>query len=110
MADWLLKFLGIKADPGATLTHPELSLRGTVPPAVVILIFLVLAALALLLYFREEGEDVGWFRRWTMAVLRIALLALLCLVLLRPVLSFTMENSVRRSLVVLVDSSKSMAI
>src|SRR5947209_9965230 len=103
MADWLLKFLGIKADPGATLTHPELSLRGTIPPAVIVLIFLILASLAVLLYLREDG-DVGWFRRWTMAFLPLGLLALLCLVLLRPALTFTIENSVRRSLVVLVDS------
>lgn len=109
MAEWFLKILGIHAQSGATLTNPSITLHSSTSPAVIVLILFALAAAAVLLYQREDLEAARW-RRWLMAVLRIAFLCVLCLVLLRPVLSFTLENSVRRSLLVVVDTSKSMAI
>ncbi len=109
MAYWLLKLLGIRAENGAFITHPGLALRGAIPPALIVLIGLVLGCTAVWLY-RREAEYAGAFKRYTMAGLRIAFLGLLLVLLLRPVLSFTMENTVRRSLVILVDTSISMGI
>jgi hypothetical protein len=109
MAKLLLKLLGIEAANGGTIVDPHIALRGPVPVAVLILIGLIVAALAVWLY-RREDENVGGFRRWTMAVLRIAFLAILLLLIARPVLSFTTENTVRRGLVVIGDTSGSMAI
>src|SRR4051812_2459669 len=108
-AKLLLKLLGVKAENGAYITHPEVALRGGIDPIWIILLGVVLALAALWLY-RREGESISAVRRWTMAVLRIAFLALILLLLLRPVLSFTMENTVRRGLVVVVDTSTSMGI
>src|SRR5438552_10136383 len=108
-AKLLLKLLGIKAETGGYITHPEVALRGGIHPAWIILIGIVLALAALWLY-RRDGESISPLRRWTMAALRIAFLSLILLLLLRPVLSFTMENTVRRGLVVVVDTSTSMGI
>src|SRR2546421_5527528 len=104
MAYWLLKLLGIKAENGALITHPGLALRGAFPLPLIILIGVILALLTFYLY-RREAEFAGAFKRYTMALLRVAFFALLLTLLLRPVLSFTMENTVRRGLVILVDTT-----
>src|SRR5690242_15496788 len=104
MAYWLLKLLGIKADDGAVITHPGLALRGAFPVPLIILIGIVLALAAVLLY-RRESDYAGTFKRYVMTVLRIAFFAMLLVLLVRPVLSFTMENTVRRGLVILVDTT-----
>ena len=109
MADFLLKLLGVKADAGAIITHPAVGWHPVIPMVAIALIELLLAALAVWLY-RREDESVPAFKRWTMALLRIVFLGLILLVLARPVLSFTMESTVRRGLVVLVDTSTSMGI
>src|SRR5258706_4320381 len=108
-AKLVLNLLCIKAANGGYITHPEVALGGGIHPAWIILIGIVLALAALWLY-RRDGESISPLRRWTMAALRIAFLSLILLLLLRPVLSFTMENTVRRGLVVLVDTSTSMGI
>src|SRR5881398_3352555 len=100
MARFLLNLLGIKAENGGVITHPVIGLRGAIHPAILVLIGLVLAALAVWLYLRED-QSVPAFKRWTMAVLRVCFLGLLLLLIGRPVLSFTTENTVRRSLIVL---------
>src|SRR5437762_1666937 len=109
MARLLLKLLGIKGENGANVTHPGIALHGGVHPAVLVLLGLGLAALALWLY-RREDEIVRPFKRWTMALLRIVFIGLLLLLIARPVLNFTMENTVRRGLIVLADVSISMNI
>src|SRR5947209_3922809 len=109
IAKLLLNLLGIRAENGGYITHPQVALRGGIHPAWMVLIGIVLALAALWLY-RREGESIGHVRRWTMAALRIAFFSLILLLLLRPVLSFTMENTVRRALVVVVDTSTSMGI
>lgn len=109
MVDFLLKLLGVKADNGGSIAHPVIGFHPSVHPAWIALIGLILTLLTLWLYRREDAT-VGAFKRWTMAVLRIGFIALILLLLARPVLSFTMENTVRRGLVVVVDTSTSMGI
>ena len=109
MAYFLLKLLGVKADHGAVITHPMVGWHPVIPLWAIALIGLLLAALAVWLY-RREDDSVPAFKRWTMALLRIVFLGLILLVLARPVLSFTMESTVRRGLVVLVDTSISMGL
>ena len=109
MALYLLKLLGIKADNGAVITHPMVGLHPAVHPAVLALIGVILALLAFWLY-RREDDSIRPFKRWTMAVLRVALLGLMLVLLARPVLSFTLEKAVRRGLIILADTSSSMQI
>lgn len=109
MAYWLLKLLGIHAANGAQITHPTIAVRSAYPVALIVLLGVALAAGAVWLY-RREADYARPFKRYVMAALRIAFLAMLLVLLLRPVLSFTMENTVRRGLVILVDTSTSMGI
>src|SRR6185437_13819966 len=48
--------------------------------------------------------------RWVLTGLRAGLFLLLSLILLRPVLAFTVEGTIRRQLLMLVDTSASMKI
>jgi hypothetical protein len=48
--------------------------------------------------------------RWVLTGLRALLFLLLLLILLRPVLAFTVEGTIRRQLLILVDASASMKI
>ena len=109
MVDFILKLLGVKAENGAFIAHPVVRFHPGIHPAWIALIGLVLAMLTIWLY-RREDSSVGAFRRWTMAILRLGFIALILLLLARPVLNFTMENTVRRGLVVVVDTSTSMGI
>src|SRR5260370_22412534 len=109
MAQLLLKLLGVKAENGAYITQPVLALRGGIHPGWVLLLAVLLTVAVVWLY-RREGEGISSFRRWTMALLRVMFLGLILLLLLRPVLSFTMENTIRRGLIVLADTSTSMGI
>jgi len=106
---FLIKLLGIHADDGSTLSHPTFALHGQTPLGWIILIFMALAAAAVWLYLREDAR-IGRIHHWSMMAFRVLFLAMLCLVLLRPVVSLTMQSNVRRSLILLVDTSKSMGI
>jgi uncharacterized membrane protein len=62
-------------------------------------------------YFRQEPHrSMPKARKWVLATLRMLLLALILLLLARPVLALDLEERIRRTLLVLVDSTKSMNI
>ena len=71
---------------------------------------MLLGALTWWSYWRDAREMVSPRRRRVLTALRIALFVLLLLILLRPVLAFTVEGTIRRQLVTLLDASASMKI
>src|SRR3954453_22342611 len=59
---------------------------------------------------RSSPPPLSKARRNILAGLRVLFVGLILLLLMRPILSFTVEGSVRRLLVLLVDASASMQI
>jgi hypothetical protein len=105
----LLKLLGARIQDASGISDLSLALRGNINLALVALLLATLGGLAWWLYLKSP-QTIPTSRRRLLAGLRILFLALLLLVLLRPVLSFNVQGSVRRLLVVLLDQSASMKI
>lgn len=110
MTEFLLKLCGVQREDAARVSGVELVLRnrewlGWIVGAAVLLIALIAFS-----YWRDTREQIGRRQRIVLASLRALLIALLLLVLLRPVAAFTLETSIRRSLPVLLDTSGSMKI
>ena len=107
MTDFLLKLFNVRASEAARISRADVNFHG-VNPAWLMLLFVLFAAAAVLLY-RRTGEDLPRWRRYTLAGLRCLFFLLILGLLLRPVLSVTFEASVRRSLILLLDASASMS-
>jgi len=73
----------------------------------VLLLATIFGVLAFLSY-RRAGAHVATLPRYLLAATRTLFLLLLLSLLLRPVLRFTLEGSVRRAMLLLFDSSQSM--
>src|SRR4051812_48396402 len=109
MTELLLKLLGANVENGVDIAKASLALRGGF--SIGAYIFLVLAFGAIVYWmYRKSPAHLTPVRKYTLAALRTLFLGLLLMLLLRPVLAFTVEGSVRRLLVVLMDSSSSMQI
>ncbi len=106
--DWLRNLLSVDAPPGAALHSAELGYRGLFPWWAAGLLALVFGAVVFLLYARESVRLTA-FRRWLMAGVRFAIVALVLLLLLRPVLVCEFRGEKPRGVVLLVDNSLSMA-
>src|SRR5437773_1378154 len=91
------------------ISKASLAFRGGVGAGWILLVALAVGALAWWMY-RTTPDTVSRFRRYALSALRIIFLALILVLLLRPVLAFTVEGSVRRLLVMLMDTSASMQI
>jgi hypothetical protein len=104
----LLKFFGIHVPDAAQVTDIQVTFHG-ISPGWGILIALVIVGATVYIYQRSTPK-LSNFQKNTLAVLRCVLLILILLVLMRPVLLLTVEGTIRRSLLVLIDSSASMQI
>jgi len=109
MTDLLLKLLGIPTDGASRIADGSIAFRGSGNLGWFFLAMLALVALAVWSYWKTARE-VSPVRRYIMAALRAMLLTLLLVLLLRPVFRYTIEGSVRRSLLLLLDNSASMKI
>ncbi len=109
MLDVLLKLLGIREDGAAGVVDVALRLRGIGQFPWIVLIAIVLGGGIVWLY-RQAGEHVPPARKYVMAGLRTLLVVLVLAMLLQPFLRLTIEGSVRRSLLMLFDTSASMRI
>ncbi len=109
MTDLILKLLGARVEAAGDLASVRLAFQGGVGAGWVVLLALALAGLGVWTY-RQWPPSTTPARRWLLTGLRVAFLLLLTLLLLRPVLAFTVEGSVRRTLLFLVDGSASMQI
>ena len=107
MTDFLLKLFGINTADARNISDTSLKFHG-VNPAWVFLAAIVLAGVVVLMY-RRAAPDLSPARKYGLATLRAAFLVLILVLLIRPVLSVTFEQTVRRTLLLLVDSSESMS-
>ena len=109
MTDFFLRLLGARIEDAVNIKNAALTFHGGLNTAWVALLALALAAFAWWTY-RKSPQTLSPVRQYTLAMLRILFLLLLLGLLLRPVLAFTVEGSIRRLLVVLLDDSASMQI
>lgn len=109
MTELLLKLLGVQANDVVHIAKAELTFRGGLSVGWFVVCALVSAGLVAWLY-KATPVEVSPRRRYTLTGLRVLFLTLLLGLLLRPVLAFTVEGSIRRVLVMLVDGSASMQI
>ena len=100
----LKKLLGL--DSSQEIDQWELAFRGG--PLLGILLIVAAIAFAIFLYRREQMVDTK--RRITMMVLQTAVLLLLILVLMQPYAKIRTSKESKRSMIVMLDTSRSMAI
>lgn len=110
MTEFFLKLLGVKVDTATQIAGASVAFHGGgIAPGWLVLAALFLAALTWWSY-RLVPESLTPVRKAALMTLRGLFLGLLLVLLLRPVLAFTVEGSIRRSLLILVDGSSSMQI
>lgn len=109
MTEFLMRLLGAPADDAVRIADATLAFRGGLGTGSFVILVILFAALAIWTY-RSAAPAVTPWKRHSLATLRILFLALLLGLLLRPVLAFTVEGSIRRALTILIDRSASMQI
>src|SRR2546421_11516120 len=109
MTGLLLKLFGANVDDAVHIAKTSLALRGGIGVGWFLFLLLGVAA-ALFCMYRNGPLHLSVIRRSTLAALRMGFVGLVLLLLMRPILSFTVEGSVRRLLVLLIDTSASMQI
>ena len=109
MTEFLLKLCGVKVEGASRVSGAEFVLRNKAWMTWVIALAVALAVLTWFSY-RDTREMTARWKRRVLIALRLLLFALLLLLLLRPVLAFTIESAIRRTLLTLVDASGSMKI
>ncbi|MFI5378400.1 MAG: hypothetical protein ACHRHE_03765 [Tepidisphaerales bacterium] len=107
MTDFLLKLFGIDATDAGNVSNLSLEFHG-INPAWVLLMAILLGAAVFWMY-RKTADQVPLLRRWMLTVFRAGFLVLILGMLLQPVLSVTYDQMIRRTLLLLVDSSSSMS-
>lgn len=109
MTELLLKLLGVPANDAVHITAASLAFRGGLSTGWFVLLLLLAVALVWWMYRASPITLPAW-RKHTLAALRMVFVGLILALLLRPVLAFTVEGSIRRVLVMLLDGSSSMQI
>src|SRR5438045_2056860 len=109
MTSFLLKLRGARVDDAVQIAKTSLALRGGIGLGWFLALLLALGAVFIWIY-RTGPPSLSLSRKATLAALRISFIALVLLLLMRPILSLTVEGSVRRLLVLLFDTSASMQI
>src|SRR5580765_3151026 len=94
MTDLLLKLLGVRMNEAVHIAKASLSFGGGIGRGWLLLLFLIMAALTWWFY-RLSPVHITRGRKVALATLRVLFLSLILLLLLRPILSFTVEGSVR---------------
>ncbi len=109
MTEFLLKLLGTHVDDALAISKVSLAFRGGVGLPTVVFAAIALGLLTWWSYVKTP-VPITRARKWTLTVLRLAFFVLFIGLLLRPILALTVEGSIRRSLVMLIDDSASMQI
>src|SRR5438552_5473530 len=104
--DLVLRLFGLKTSGAGKITDTAVNFHG-VNPFYVFVAAILLTVLVFWMY-RRAAEHLSMFRKLTLATLRGLFLLLILGLLLRPVLTIAFEQTVRRTLLVLIDSSASM--
>lgn len=106
MTNWVARWLGL--GPQDALEAWRVGLRSAWPVAALVVLVVVTAAGAALMYFRETA--LSRRARFALALARAAAAAVVLLALFRPVVEVTVRSPVRPTVVVLADESASMDI
>src|SRR5688572_8534069 len=109
MTQLFLKLLGARVEDAVNIARASLAFRGGIGAGWIIFLLVLLGG-AIYWMYRQTPVPISPRRKYTLAALRIAFIALVLALFLRPVLALTVEGSIRRLLVVLVDTSASMQI
>ena len=110
MTEFLLRIFGVRMDNAAHISGVQVVLRNSGAVGWIILLAVLLGAMTWWSYWRDAREWVSPTKRRVLTALRVVLFMLLLLVLLRPVFAFTIEGTIRRTLINLIDTSASMKI
>jgi uncharacterized membrane protein len=106
MMDFFLRLFGLKTSGAGKITDTSIGFHGVNP--VYVFIAAVLLGVLVFWMYRRSAEHLTTPRKVILAALRGMFLLLILGLLLRPVLTIAFEQSVRRTLLVLVDTSQSM--
>ncbi len=109
MIELLLKLLGTPVEDALNISKTSLAFRGGVALPWIILAAALLAGLTWWSY-ATVPHDVSRPRKYLLTTLRLMFFALVLGLLMRPILALTVEGSIRRALIVLIDDSSSMQI
>jgi len=104
MMDWL-----IQTDADTRVLEARLAMRPIVSSGV-LLVLLALAWLVVVLMHRSRRLEIGTRWRVVLGLLRIAILAMPVLMLTQPHVLARLERSIPRTLVLLLDQSRSMTV
>lgn len=103
--------LGARAQDVVRVAEASIAFRGGLGWTGLILLLMLIGAAVWWLYrSRFIGIQLSNRKRTILTALRVVFMGLLLFLLLRPVLALTIEGTIRRTLVVLIDSSTSMQI
>jgi hypothetical protein len=103
-----LKLIGVPVSDSIQVSEINVAFHG-IGPGTALLIALVVIGGSVWIYLRTTPE-LSPARKAILTILRAVLLGMIILMLMRPVLLLTVEGTIRRSLLVLIDSSASMQI
>ena len=109
MNDWILKLTGETVEAGSEVVDSQLGFHGGVEWGWIALLVIAFA-MVIWVSYRWLPAELSSGRKAMLVFLRVAFLVLLLGVLLRPVLTLSLERKIRQTLLVLIDSSRSMAI
>ena len=104
----LLKLFGIPVSDSVNVSEVNLTFHG-ISAGTAVMVGLVLIAATYWVYLKTTPTLRAW-QKWMLAFLRSLLIAMILLLLMRPTLLLTVEGTIRRSLLVLIDASASMQI
>ena len=104
----MLKLFGVPVSDAVQVSDINIAFHGIAAGTALFIALITIGATAWF-YFRTTPRLARW-QKTILTVLRSLLLLMILLMLMRPVLLLTVEGMIRRSLLLLVDSSASMQI
>ena len=104
----ILRLFGVPVSDSVQVSEISVAFHGLNPGTALVIGLVIIAATAWV-YLRTTPRLSHW-QKVSLIILRSALLAMILLMLMRPVLLLTVEGTIRRSLLLLIDSSASMQI
>jgi hypothetical protein len=109
MNQFLIHFFGNQIPAGSKIVDGIPAFRHAHWLGLAIVLAMLCCGATAWAYHRADPQ-LAKSRRWTMAGLRMALICMILLLLLQPVLRLVVEGSIRRSMLLMLDSSQSMSI
>ncbi len=109
MNDWILKLTGKSVNEGSEIVGSQLEFHANLEWSWIALLAFAFAVIVWISY-RWLPTELSRGRKVVLVLLRSTFLVLLLGILMGPVLSLELSRKIRKTLLVLVDNSKSMSI